>query len=183
LHCAQAWSEYAAVLYLGRQGVSYEVPGRRRDGTRRRKRPLRWLARLVLVASDAVLTSVLLLPVLLTLLILEVLDGLGTVDAKSWEFGQPRLVLAGGPETHAVALGDHLRRERHDLWLVWSGTRVAVVMADAHRSPRILWQADDAAQHDIAPSSGAIDFADGSTVSFVPSDAELDRLREYDDRP
>jgi len=184
LHCAQAWSEYAAVLHLGRQGVSYEVPGRRRDGTRRRKRPLRWLARLIVVAVERLLTSVVLLPVLLPmLLLLEVLDGVGTVDAKSWEFGQPRLVLAGGSETHAVALGDHLRRERHDLWLVWSGTRVAVVAADVTRSPRILWQADDAAQHDIAPSSGAIDFADGSTVSFVPSDAELDRLREYDDRP
>jgi hypothetical protein len=28
-----------------------------------------------------------------------------------------------------------------------------------------------------------IDFADGSTMSFVPSDAELDRLRAFDDRP
>jgi len=88
----------------------------------------------------------------------------------------------GGPEApDAVEQDDE--RERRDLWLVWSGTRVAVVAADTRRSPRILWQADDAAQHDIAPSSGAIDFADGSTVSFVPSDAELDRLREYDDRP
>jgi hypothetical protein len=184
LHCAQVWSEYAAVLYLGRRGVTYDVPGRRRDGTRRHKRPLRWLAHLVVVAVDALLSGVLLLPVLLPiLLVLDVLDGVGTVDATSWEFGQPKLAVSGAADTHAVAFGDHVRRQRHDLWLVWSGTRIAVVAADGQQPARVLWQVDDAAAHDIKPSSGVIDFADGSTMSFVPSDAELDRLRAFDDRP
>jgi hypothetical protein len=184
LQCAQVWSEYAAVLYLGRRGVTYEVPGRRRDGTRRHKRPLRWLARRIVVAGDTVLSGVLLLPVLLpTLLVLEVLDGVGAVDATSWEFGQPKLAVSGAADTHAAALGDHVRRQRRDLWLVWSGTRIGVVAADDQQPAHILWQVDDAAAHDIQPSSGVIDFADLSTVSFVPSDAELDRLRAFDDRP
>ena len=184
LHCAQIWSEYAAVLYLGRRGVTYDVPGRRRDGTRRHKRPLRWLGHLVVIAGDAVLSGVLLLPVLLpTLLVLEVLDGVGAVDATSWEFGQPKLAVSGASDAHAVALGDHVRRQRRDLWLAWSGTRIAVVAAGGEQPIHILWQVDDATAHDIQPSSGAIDFADQSTVSFVPSDAELDRLREFDDRP
>jgi hypothetical protein len=184
LHCAQVWSEYPAVLYLGRRGVAYDVPGRRRDGTRRHKRPLRWLAHLVVVVVDAVLSGALLLPVLLpTLLVLDVLDGVGTLDATSWEFGQPKLAVSGATDTHAVALGDHVRRQRRDLWLVWSGTRIAVVAADSQQPARVLWQVDDAAVHDIKPSSGVIDFADRSTMSFTPSDAELDRLRAFDDRP
>jgi len=52
LQCAQDWSEYAAVLYLGRQGVTYDVPGRRRDGTRRHKRPFRWVGHVVVVGAD-----------------------------------------------------------------------------------------------------------------------------------
>jgi len=96
LHCAQAWSEYAAVLYLGRLGVSYDVPGRRRDGTRRHRRPVRWLARVISTAVETVLAGVVLLPVLLPiLLVVEVFDGVGGVDAKAWQFGQPRLGIAG----------------------------------------------------------------------------------------
>lgn len=196
LHCAQSWREYAAVLYLGRQGVAYDVPGRRRDGTRRHRRPVRWLAHAVVVAFDVLLSGVL-LPVLLpALLVLDVLDGVGAVDATSWEFGQPKLGVSGAPGGQAVSLGDHVRAEKGDLWLVWSGTRIAVVAAvgadvlageagrvQVRRPPRILWQADDAAAHDIRPSFGLIDFGDGSSVSFVPSEAELERLREYDGRP
>jgi hypothetical protein len=179
LHCAQAWSEYAAVLYLGRQGVSYDVPGRRRDGTRRWRHPERWLVR-----GGVVLVSVVLLPVLLPiLLVVEVFDGVGGVDAKAWQFGQPRLSIAGDRESLAVALGDHVRPYRRDLWLVWSSTRLALVGAVADQPPRIVWQQDGAADHDVDPGSGAIDFADGSTVSFLPSDTELARLGEYADRP
>ena len=184
LHCAQAWSEYAAVLYLGRRGVSYDVPGRRRDGTRRHRRPVRWLVHVVGLATEVLLLRIVLLPVLLpALLVVEVLDGVGSVDAESWEFGQPKLTITGGPDTHAVALGDHVRRGKPDLWLVWSGARVAVAATDPKRAVRVLWQADDAAEHDVQSGSGVIDFSDGSTVSFVPSDAELDRLREFADRP
>jgi hypothetical protein len=143
---------------------------------------VRWLARLVLRAAEALFTGVVLFPVMLpALLIVEVLDGIGGVDAKSWEFGQPKIAVAGDPDTQAVALGDHVRRGNRDLWLVWSGTRLAIVAADP--VPRVLWQADEAEKHDVAPSSGAIDFSDGSTVNCIPADAELDRLREFDDRP
>jgi hypothetical protein len=183
LYCAQAWSEYAAVLYLGRQGVSYDVPGRRRDGTRRRKQPVRWLARSIASAAEAVIGVVLLPLLLLILLVVEVFDGVGRVDAKSWQFGQPRLGIAGDRDSLAVALGDHMRPYRRDLWLVWSSNRIAVVGADPGQPPRIVWQQDGAADHDVDPGSGVIDFADGSAVSFLPSDTELGRLGEYADRP
>jgi hypothetical protein len=184
LRCAQEWREYAAVLYLGRQGVIYDVPGRRRDGSRRRRRPFRWLGHVVLVSADLALSGILLLPVLLpTLLVLEVLDGVGTVDATSWQFGQPKLAVAGAADSLAVVLADRVRGGKTDLWLVWSGTRIAVVTVDATERPDIAWLADDAAAHHVRAGSGVIDFADGSTVSFVPSDAELERLGVYADRP
>jgi hypothetical protein len=184
LHCAQTWSEYAAVLYLGRQGVTYDVPGRRRDGTRRHRRPFRWVAHVLVVTGDLLLSGILLLPVFLpTLLVFEVLDGVGTVDATSWEFGQPKLAVTGPADSLAVALADQVRGSGRDLWLVWSGTRIAVVTIDVANQPMIAWQAEDAAAHRVRPSSGVIDFADGSTVSFAPSEAELERLGVYADRP
>jgi hypothetical protein len=184
LQCAQTWSEYAAVLYLGRQGVSYDVPGRRRDGTRRRKRPLRWVARSAVAGADGLLSGLLLMPVLLpTLLVLEVLDGVGTVDATSWQFGQPKLAVTGPADSLAAGLADHVRRAERELWLAWSGSRIALVTLDASGRLGVVWQADDAGAHDVRAGSGLIDFADGSAVTFVPSDAELDRLGEYADRP
>lgn len=184
LHCSQAWSEYAAVLYLGRQGVSYDVPGRRRDGTRKHRRPVRWLVRTISTAVEAVLVGVVLLPVLLpVLLVVEVFDGVGGVDARAWQFGRPRLGIVGDRDSLAVALGDHVRAYRHDLWLVWSTTRIAVVGADSERSPRIVWEQDRAAEHVVDAGSGAVDFVDGSVLSFLPSDTELARLGEYADRP
>jgi hypothetical protein len=184
LQCAQDWSEYAAVLYLGRQGVTYDVPGRRRDGTRRHKRPFRWVGHVVVVGADLLLSGILLLPVLLpTLLVLEVLDGVGTVDATSWQFGQPKLAVSGAADSLAVALADHVRGGKRDLWLVWSSTRIAVVTVDATGRPDVAWVAADAAAHNVRAGSGVIDFADGSVVSFVPSDAELERLGLYADRP
>lgn len=179
LHCAQAWSEYAAVLYLGRLGVSYDVQGRRRDGTRRWRHPERWVAH-----GGVVVLSIVLLPVLLPILfVVEVFDGVGRVDARAWQFGQPRLSIAGDRDALAVALGDRVRSYRGELWLVWSRSRVAVVGAAAEQPPRIVWEHDGAADHEVDPGSGAIDFADGSTAGFLPSDAELARLGEYADRP
>jgi hypothetical protein len=167
MHCARAWREYAAVLYLGQLSVSYHVPGRRRDGTRRRRRVLRWMGRLLLQAAWVV-PGVVLLPVLL---VMELFD---TGDGDSRVLGTPELTIAGHPGSLAVDLGDHVRAHRGELWLAWSGNRIAVLSDE----PRILWQADGAPAHDIAPAAGAMDFADGSSLGFVPSLAELERLRE-----
>src|SRR5215471_16598850 len=74
MHCAHAWQEYAAVLYLGPQVVSYEVPGRRPDGTLRGRGLLRWTGRLLLRAA-AVMAGIVLLPVLLVAELFDSGDG------------------------------------------------------------------------------------------------------------
>jgi hypothetical protein len=173
MHCARTWREYAAVLYLGRQVVSYEVPGRRPDGTPRRRRVLRWMGRGVLRAA-AVVPGIVVLPVLLVAELFDSSEG-----GDSWVLGMPELTVTGHPGTVAVELGDCVRGHRGDLWLAWSGTRIGVLSDE----PRMLWQAETGPAHDIAPAAGAVDFADGSSLGFVPSVAELDRLRETAGRP
>lgn len=175
MHCARTWREYAAVLYLGRQDVTYEVPGRRRDGTPRRRQVLTWMGRLMLRAV-AVVPGIVLLPVLL------VAELFGSDDGDSWVFGWPELTVAGLPGTLAVDLGDHVCRHRGELWLAWSGTRLGVLDGGGDE-PRMLWQTDGGPAHDIAAAAGAVDFADGSSVAFVPSLAELERLRATAGRP
>ena len=174
MQCAHAWQEYAAVLYLGPQVVSYEVPGRRPDGTFRRRGLLRWTGRLLLRAA-AVAAGIVLLPVLL---VAELFD---SGDGDTWVLGTPELTIAGMPGTLAVELGDHIRGHRGALWLAWSGTRIGVLSDE----PRMLWQAGTGSAHDLAPAAGAgaVDFADGSSVGFAPSLAELERLRETAGRP
>ena len=172
MHCAHTWREYAAVLYLGPQVVSYDVPGRRPDGTPRRRQVARWMGRLLLRAA-AVVPGIVLLPVLL---VAELFD---SGDGDSWVLGTPELTVAGLPGSLAVDLGDHVRGYRGELWLAWSGTRIGVL----NDEPRIVWQAETGRAHDIAPAAGAVDFADGSAVGFVPSLAELERLRETAGRP
>jgi hypothetical protein len=172
MHCAHTWREYAAVLYLGTQVVSYDVPGRRPDGTPRRRRLLRWTGGLVLRAA-AVVPAIVLLPVLL---VAELFD---SGDGDSWMLGTPELTVIGRPGTLAVDLGDRVRGHGGELWLAWSTTRIGVLSDE----PRILWQAETGQAHDIVPAAGALDFADGSSVSFVPSLAELERLRGTAGRP
>ena len=172
MHCAHTWREYAAVLYLGPQVVSYDVPGRRPDGTPRHRQVLSWAGRLVLRAA-AVVPGIVVLPVLL---VAELFD---SGDGDSWVLGAPELTIAGLPGTLAVDLGDRVRDHRGELWLAWSGSRIGMLSDE----PRVLWQAETGPAHDIAPAAGAVDFADGSSVGFVPSLAELDRLRETAGRP
>jgi hypothetical protein len=172
MHCARAWREYAAVLYLGPQVISYDVPGRRPDGTPRRRQVLRWMGRLGLRFAAAV-PGIVLLPVAL---VAELFD---SSDGDSWVLGRPELSIAGIPDTLAVDLGDRVRAHRGELWLAWSSTRIGVLSDE----PRILWQAEAGSAHDIVPAAGAVDFADGSSLGFVPSQAELDRLRETAGRP
>ena len=172
MHCARAWHEYAAVLYLGPQIVSYDVPGRRPDGTPRRRQVLRWMGRLGLRAAAVVLGMVL-LPVAL---VAELFDN---GDGDSWVLGAPELSITGLPGTRAVDLGDRVRGRRGELWLAWSSTWIGVLSSE----PRILWQAQTGSARDIVPAAGAVDFADGSSLGFVPSLAELDRLRETAGRP
>lgn len=175
MRCARSWREYAAVLYLGRQNISYDVPGRRRDGTPRRRHVLSWMGRLAL-RGVMVVPGIVLLPVLL------VAELFGSDDGDSWVLGRRELTIAGRPGTLAVELGDHVCRQRGELWLAWSGTRLGVLSGDGDE-PRILWQTDGVPAHDVAPAAGAVDFADGSSLYFVPSMAELERLRMTSGRP
>jgi hypothetical protein len=172
MHCAHIWREYAAVLYLGPQVVSYQVPGRRPDGTPRRRQVLSWAGRLVLRAV-ALVPGLVVLPLLL---VAELFD---SGDGDSWVLGTPELTITGLPGTIAVDLGDCVRGHRGELWLAWSGTRIGVLSDE----PRVLWQAETGPAHDLAPAAGAVDFADGSSLGFVPSLAELTRLRETAGRP
>jgi hypothetical protein len=118
-------------------------------------------------------------PAIVVLPVLLVAELFDSGDGDSWVLGTPELAVAGLPGTLAVDLGDHVRGHRGELWLAWSSSRIGVLSDE----PRILWQAETGPADDLVPAAGAVDFADGSSVGFVPSLAELERLRETAGRP
>jgi hypothetical protein len=180
LYCAQAWGEYPAVIHLGRQAVSYQVPGRRTGGTVRGRHRIRWMLDGAASWLGIGLAALLLAPVVLpVLLVMELLSARGVLDSEAWAFGRPELGVAGPGDSYAASLGDGARAAKAELWLAWTGAHVGIVTG---RTPPygFAWQGRT---HDLQLAAGELRFADGSTVTFTPAGAELDRLRDHNGWP
>ena len=93
--------------------------------------------------------------------------------------------MRGESECSACHFADLLRAAGKNLWIVWSGSRLAMLEADEGRSPSFLWEsAPEQRPHfgNQAPEKNSPrvswEWNDGSTATLVFSFAESDRMRE-----
>lgn len=165
---ARQWGEQVSVLAVGANRRSYRVEGRRGDGSVVGERRVRQALRVVLVVLAA---PFLIVWGILAGIVSDVVGTSGSTDKGAL------MAVEGAPHSGAVRLAD-AARDADTLWLAWSRTRLALV-ADG----RVLWQGTEHERRSFKARTGAIAFADGSTITFTPSKAELALLRERGGRP
>ncbi|WP_086787515.1 hypothetical protein, partial [Crossiella equi] len=126
------WREPVRVFRLDGPDLRYRVPGRRRTGEPRARRPrgegIALVVGVVLELPAAVAEGM--------------LNLLGRLVA--WPF---RDVVRGGEGSGAVQFADAFRRGAN--WLVWSPSRVALVQLRADGTQHLGWAAEGAARPEL----------------------------------
>jgi hypothetical protein len=174
---ARHWPEAPHVLHFPKRTVEYCVPGRTKKGDLPGIRRVRSFVR----QAGVVLRYVAMLPV--TILVMA-LDS-GSTEVFSGKSNRGSVSVRGDSGCSACHFADLLGAAGKNLWIVWSGSRLAMLEADERRSPSFLWQAAPEQRPyfgNKTPEKNSPrvswEWDDGSTATLLFSFAESDRMRE-----
>lgn len=163
------WAEPVTVIYLNDVKPSYEVPGRRRDGTIKGKRLIRRFFWNLLRGVTGGVASIALT--------------LASGQPAHVFFRQGR-VTGSSANAQALALVDAARRARSP-WLVYSESHVGVIETgfsfyDPKDSPpaEFLWQATKPAAPVLRPTARTLTWPDGSIYQYDLDVTELNHQRD-----
>jgi hypothetical protein len=173
----EQWHEPVIVLRLGDDGLGFDIPGRRLDGTVKGKKLVRRFFWNILRALGGVVAFV-----------LSIANG---VDVRAIGYLFHRQIRVTGPaDAMALDLLDKLQ-PLEGPWLVCSPSRVAVVETGSTSSdpadappPQIVWQAREPEAPVISLRKRTLTWADGSSFEFPLHGRTEDRhLRKYHEFP
>ncbi|MGH3517472.1 MAG: hypothetical protein ACRDQ7_08680 [Haloechinothrix sp.] len=149
--------EFTGALWLVAFRPRYEVPGRRRNGSVKGKRPIRWLLGRIMLPVRSVIASV----------ISVFFDGdIATTRRTS--------TVRGEQNCQALAFADANKSEQESLvpdslWLLHSrDCAILCKLKTPETSPTIevLWSADGASKPEIDTNRRVISWSDGSSVEL-----------------
>jgi hypothetical protein len=155
-HFAQLWRESPAwSMEIAEFRPAYEVAGRRRNGSVKGQRPIRWFfGRIFLPVRNTLLVPIAIL----------------SSNAPSSGFRTSK--VTGPANGMGVSFADatraeHQKYEVEPCWFVWSRTHSALIRTSYQEfNPQILWQGDGPMRPYVDPANRTLRWRDGSTVEL-----------------